>query len=179
MGEKILTNLQQRFVNCILKGMNQTDAYLEAGYKCTRSSARRNAARLMTNADILTEIIAGQKKAAEKAAMTAEELLYEEKIIGSSNIAKLFDENGVLIPPHKLPEDVAKTISGIDVKRNVDGSIIYKYRLWTKGQSLERSSRRLGLYKKDHMQKFKGLREILEEIDGKGRCLPSQDRKKA
>ncbi|MEJ2102927.1 MAG: terminase small subunit, partial [Desulfobacterales bacterium] len=56
MRKRNLTIQQKMFVYNILEGMNQTDAYLNAGYKCSRSAARRNAARLMTNADIKEKI---------------------------------------------------------------------------------------------------------------------------
>jgi phage terminase small subunit len=57
-----LTALQERFKNNILKGMNQTDAYLAAGYKCSWAAARRNAARLMTKDDIFQAIKKVQEK---------------------------------------------------------------------------------------------------------------------
>ena len=51
-----LTERQQRFVDEYLKDLNATQAYLRAGYKATESTARRNAARILTNADIFSAI---------------------------------------------------------------------------------------------------------------------------
>ena len=75
MAKKKPTHLQQRFINNILIGMNKTDAYLSAGYKCSRPAARANAVRLITNDSIRKEIEKAQKKAAEKVQLTQEYIL--------------------------------------------------------------------------------------------------------
>lgn len=51
-----LTIQQERFCEFVAAGDNQTDAYIKAGFKTTKESARRNAARMMTNDDILQRI---------------------------------------------------------------------------------------------------------------------------
>lgn len=44
------------FADEYIKTGNATDAYIKAGYKCSRSVARRNGNRLLTNADIKSYI---------------------------------------------------------------------------------------------------------------------------
>lgn len=146
MAKRKLTNLQQRFVNNILKGMNQTDAYLEAGYKCTRSAARRAAARLLTNVDIKNGIEKAQKKASDAAEVTQERILREEKRLAFLDPRKLVDETGTLLPLQKIPENVARAIVGLEVIRQVDGSLKYKYRFSDKGKSLERLEKHQGMF---------------------------------
>lgn len=51
-----LTPKQKLFADEYIKSGNATDAYVKAGYKCSRSTARRNGNRLLTNADIKSYI---------------------------------------------------------------------------------------------------------------------------
>jgi phage terminase small subunit len=126
--------------------MNQTDAYLAAGYKCSRSAARRAAARLLTNVDIKSAIEKVQGRAAEKAEITQTRILEEEGRLAFLNPQGLVNRNGKLLDLHELPEDVARAIVGLEVIRQNDGSLKYKYRFADKGKSLERLSRHLGMY---------------------------------
>jgi phage terminase small subunit len=134
------------FVYNILEGMNQTDAYLAAGYKCTRSAARRAAARLLTKVDVRSAIDRVQGRAAEKAEITQQRILEEEGRLAFLNPQNLVDKSGKLLDLHELPEDVARAIVGLEIVRQNDGSLKYKYRFTDKGKSLERLSRHLGMY---------------------------------
>jgi phage terminase small subunit len=147
MAQRKLTPLQKRFKNNILKGMNQTDAYLAAGYKCTRSAARRNAARLMmTNADIRNGIKEAQKKAADKAELTHERILREEMCLAFFNPQRLVDKKGKLIDLQKLPEDVARAIVGLEVITQPKDKLKFKYKFSDKGKSLDRLERIKGMF---------------------------------
>jgi hypothetical protein len=62
-----LNTRQERFCEFIAAGENQTDAYLNAGFKVPRDDARKHAARLMTNDGVqarITELRTPQTKAA-------------------------------------------------------------------------------------------------------------------
>ncbi len=150
MPKTELTPLQERFKNNILKGMNQTDAYLAAGYKCTRSAARRNAARLMTNADILTAIIAGQKRAADAAEITQERILREYAKIAFLDPTLLYDGNGHLKEVHKLDKAVAAAIGGMDIlkreTKNGNIEITKKIKLIDKKGALDSLARVKGMF---------------------------------
>ena len=64
---KPLNVRQARFCEFIAAGESQTDAYIKAGFNVDKSVARRNAARLLTNADIqkrLSELRKTQTQAA-------------------------------------------------------------------------------------------------------------------
>lgn len=146
MAKKGLTPLQERFVNNILKGMNQTDAYLAAGYKCTRSAARRNAARLMTNADIKTAIEHRRQKAAEKAEISQQRILEEESRLAFYDPKELFDKCGELKPIHQLSENIRRAIHGFEIIYTKLGDIKYKYKFADKGKSLNRLERIEGMF---------------------------------
>lgn len=47
---------QELFCQFVAAGTSQTEAYMKAGFKATKEAARRNAARMLTNADIKKRI---------------------------------------------------------------------------------------------------------------------------
>lgn len=47
-----LTDLQQKFCDYYIQTGNASDSYIKAGYKATGDSARVNASRLLTNANV-------------------------------------------------------------------------------------------------------------------------------
>ena len=94
---------QQRFIDHFLICGNASEAYLVAGYKCRSSSVRSNASQLLTNTDIAAEISRRRavldeqarkevEVAARRLRMTAEDVLEENAIIGSSSIAHFIIE---------------------------------------------------------------------------------------
>lgn len=64
--------------------------------------------------------------------VTAERVIKELARIAFANIADLYDENGALIPVHELPDDVAATISQIDVEISSRGPLSDKETFVTK-----------------------------------------------
>jgi phage terminase small subunit len=143
---KKLTPLQEKFVNNLLEGMHQDEAYIKAGYKARGEAARANASRLLTFANVKAALKERQKRAAEKAEVTHQRILEEEGRLAFLNPQGLVNENGKLLDLHELPEDVARAIVGLDVMRQTDGSLKYKYRFSDKGKSLERLERIVGMF---------------------------------
>ena len=142
-----LSNLQERFKNNILEGMNQTDAYLAAGYKCSRQAANANAVRLIANDSIQKAIKDAREKAADKAEISQERILREEGRLSFLDPMDLVDENGNQLPLHKLPNDVRRAIVGLEIIEGpIKGVVKYKYKFSDKGKSLERISKHLGMY---------------------------------
>ena len=64
---KKLSIQQERFKNNLLKGLNQKDAYIKAGYKARGAAAETHSSRLVRNGKFAAEL----KKAKEKAAVEA------------------------------------------------------------------------------------------------------------
>jgi hypothetical protein len=156
MGNRKLTNLQRRFVNNLLQGMHQDQAYIEAGYKARGAAARANASRLLTNDNVKKAIEAAQRRAAYKAEVTAERILREEMCLAFFNPQGLVDEEGKLLDLNILPEEVARAVTGLEVISQPKGKLKFKYRFSDKGKSLER------------LEKYKGMFAPLKhEITGK------------
>ncbi|MCG3462667.1 terminase small subunit [Xenorhabdus bovienii] len=78
-----LTKLQQKFALGILKGLNQIDAYKQAGYKAkTDESARASASEILTNLKVKTFLDAMNQEAVSDAVMTRQEALERLSTMG-------------------------------------------------------------------------------------------------
>jgi len=150
-----LTRNQRVFCDEFLTDRNGTRAYLVAYPKVKKEeTAQANASRMLRNAKVKAYIDAKLDELATRAHITAERVLQEEARLAFSDVRELFNEE-TPIPPHKLPEDVARAVAGMEVKerRLYEGGEhagterTYKYRLWDKGRALERLEKHLGLTK--------------------------------
>lgn len=114
-----LSNQQKLFCQEYLKlGMNGTQAYLNA-YKSVKkeATARTNASRLLTNANIQEYIKELQEKVEEKAIVSIEDIVKELYKIGFSNVKDLYDESGKLKEISTIDTNVASAISSIKVQQ--------------------------------------------------------------
>jgi len=148
------------YLNNLLKGMGQTDAYVKAGYSNNPRTVKTNASRLLANANFAKYYNKAKQRAANKAEATQARILREECRLAYSDLRQIFDGD-TTIPPDKLPEDVARAIGGVEITERVimgnDGEELmerkYKYKFWDKGRALERISKHLGMYKEHNDQK--------------------------
>ena len=146
MANRKLTDLQQCFVNNLLSGMHQDEAYVEAGYRARGAAARVNASRLLTKANVRAALDEGRKRASDKAEVTAERILREEMRLAFFDPARLVDKKGKLLPLHKLSQDIRRAIVGLEIIEQPKQNLKFKYKFSDKGKSLERLSRHLGMY---------------------------------
>ncbi|WP_426576692.1 terminase small subunit [Xenorhabdus stockiae] len=78
-----LTKLQQKFVLGILKGLNQTDAYKQAGGKAkTNESARATSCEILTNPNVKVFLDAMNQVAVSEAVMSRQEALERLSTMG-------------------------------------------------------------------------------------------------
>jgi phage terminase small subunit len=70
-----LTDKQEAFVREYMIDLNASQAYLRAGYNVNEATARANASRLLTKANILTRIEELQAERAKKLNIDAEWVL--------------------------------------------------------------------------------------------------------
>lgn len=82
---KELSFRHQIFCYKFIETQNATEAYLLAGYKVSREVARRNGARLLTNADIFSFIFNIQTKLIKASDVNLERIVYELSNIAFSN----------------------------------------------------------------------------------------------
>lgn len=116
-----LTGKHKKFADEYLIDLNATQAYLRAGYKCKEDVARRNASRLLTNADVQSYIEERQQKLQKKTGMDQEWVLNQYKY--------LYDENkdkDAQVAKSTL-DSVAKHLGMFTDKLQIDGNINYSY----------------------------------------------------
>lgn len=156
-----LSNQQKLFCQKYLElGMNGTQAYLNV-YKSVKkeATARTNASRLLTNANIQEYIRELQEKVEEKAVVTIEDIVKELSVIAfgdRTEIAKYKEEidkdpitgnetrycRVEITATDKLSENAKKMIAGY--KRNAVGINVETY---DKMKALELLGKYLGMFK--------------------------------
>lgn len=159
----VLSNNQKLFCQEYLKlGMNGTQAYLKVYKSCKKEeTARVNASRLLTNANIKEYITELQNEVKEKSVVTIQKIVDELSVIAfgdRTEIAKYSekvkkdpitgDETRYCIseitPTDKLSADAKKMIAGY--KKNAVGINVETY---DKMKALELLGKYLGMFKEE------------------------------
>jgi len=146
-----LTPLQQKFVNNLLKGMDQKNAYIKAGYKARGNSAESKASRLVRNGKVRAVYDKARESAAQKAEVSQQRIMEEYAKVAFLDPRQFFDEDGNLIPVHDLDEDVSAALGGMDVfhRRTASGDIetTKKIKFLDKKGALDSLARIMGMFK--------------------------------
>jgi len=140
--QKKLTPKQQRFIEEYLVDLNATQAAIRAGYSAKTAHVKGH--ELRTKFSLM--ISEAKEARSERTEITQDRVLQEEACLAFSDPRKIYDQDGNLLAPHELPEEVARAVSSFEVIELKDGKKKYKYRCWDKGKSLERIARHLGMY---------------------------------
>lgn len=148
----MLTPKQKRFVGEYLVDLNGTQAAIRAGYSVKGASVQ--ASLLLANPKVAELISEATRLRAEKVGVKAEDVLRELLRIGLADIGKAFNSEGGLLPFHEMPEDVRRSISGVDVDElwGSDGDsriqigTTKKVRFWDKTRGLEMLGKHLKLF---------------------------------
>jgi phage terminase small subunit len=170
----------EAFAQALAKGANQSDAYAQAGYKPCRQSA----SRLMTKADIAMRVKELQSAVVERFIVEEARVLQEAARIALADPRRCFDESGDLLPPKMWPDEVAATISSVEIDDRYDGAgdkrthyRVKKVRFWDKNSAIEKLMKHLGSFEKDNLQRAGALadlpRDELKMIEDKLRALIS------
>ena len=78
--------------------------------------------------------------------LTSERVLKELGCISFSDLVDFFDSDGFLIVhPRDLPEAARRAIAGFEALMQIDGSIKYKVKLWSKTEGLKQITSVLGM----------------------------------
>lgn len=143
-----LSPTQQRFVAEYLIDGNATQAYIRAGYKATEGAARRNAARLLTKADIRAALDIGMAKTLGRLEITRERVLNELARIAFADKRKLltWGPGGVrLIDSTALTDDDAAVVAEVSETTSATGGSL-KIKAHDKTKALELLGRHLALF---------------------------------
>ncbi len=69
------------------------------------------------------------------------------------DMQRLHNNNGDVLPIHKMDRDAAASIKDVKIRINDDGSYVYEYKLHDKVQALEKLARHLNLFAEDNRRK--------------------------
>jgi phage terminase small subunit len=110
---------QAAFVASYLRnGGNATQAAISAGY--SPRTAKVQGSALLSHPDVARELERARAAAAERIEASAERIVLELARLAFLDPAGMFDEAGELLPIHRMPADVRRCISSIDVEERTD-----------------------------------------------------------
>lgn len=147
-----LTDNQEAFVQALKRGLSQRAAYYEA-YPNSRnwkpSTVDSKASNLFKKGKVVArwhELTDKVKASAEqKCIATTDRVLQQLAEIGFADMRDLYDEEGQPLPPHRLPDRIARCITSVDTMIDSSGNAYYKYRLNPKDKSLALMAQILGM----------------------------------
>lgn len=145
--QRDLNERQRLFIEEYLKDYNAAGAYVRAGY--AKKGAKQSAYQLLTNPHIEQALAQAHKRREARIAITSDDVIRELAICGFSNLSKMF-ENGELKSLEDVPEDVQRSIAGIEVvtRKAGEGEVehVAKIKPWDKVGSLIALGRHFGLF---------------------------------
>jgi len=170
-----LTPKQVAFALAYCRLSNASAAYREvyAPKKATDKTINEAASRLLKNSKISARIAQVIEAAAKNTGLSIERTLREVARVSYSDVRKLFDKNGQLIPVHLLDADTAACIASVEVDEINSGEIVIghtkKIKHWDKNAALEKAMKYHGLYEADNKQTVPVLPPVLNIIAVAGR----------
>lgn len=151
---KELSPRQIEFCNEYFKDFNVAKAAMRAGYA---ESTANQGNGVSSQPGIKEYIDVNTKINSLNTNVTAEFVINEFNKLAKVRVTDLYDENGLLIPPHKLPEDIAAAVSKVTQKTielpNGTKVIEFSYQLHPKVAALDALGKHTGIYLKDNQQK--------------------------
>lgn len=112
-----LNDRQRAFVDAYLVDPNATKAAEAAGY--SKRTAQEQGSRLLSNAIVAAEIKRRQAQRADRAKLTAHEVLREIDTLASSDIGQVFDLDAEalrMLPMREWPAEARKAVASVKVK---------------------------------------------------------------
>lgn len=147
-----LTPKQQRFVEEYLVDLNGTQAAIRAGYSPKGASVQ--ACRLLALAKVQAAIQAGREALSRRTEITADAVLKELAKIGFADIRNIFREDGSLMAPTDMPDEIACAVASVEVVTVSKGEgmveHVAKVKLADKRAALVDLGKHLGLFTTKH-----------------------------
>lgn len=144
-------------------GRNGTEAAREAGFGGKPAALAVRASELLARDDVKAMIDARTRKAMEAAELTTDNWAKEVAALAFFRPGDLYDEDGNLIPVHKLPSNIQAAIAAVDP---LGGSILggKATKIWDKTAALGLAARHLGLFEKDNAQRAENVRVLVQLV---------------
>lgn len=177
-----LSPKQAKFVEEYLLDLNATQAAIRAKY--SPKMADKIGSQLLGKTRVAEAIQKAMAARSKRTEISQDRVLQEYAKLAFLDPRKFYDEDGRLVPIHKLPADVAAAIAGMDVFSEKIGekdgvpeyAEVRKIKLADKKGALDSVARHLGMFNDKVRQEVVGegggpvkvsiVRDILAEIDG-------------
>lgn len=151
-NERKLTPKQAAFCAEYLIDLNATQAAIRSGY--SQKTAGSVGAENLTKPEIQHEVSRLMNERAKRVEVTADTVLSEILKVAIVDIGGAFRDDGSLKAIHEMPEDLRRSISGLDVYEEFAGKgedreqigVTKKIRFWDKTKALEMLGRHLRLF---------------------------------
>lgn len=135
---------------------------------------------LLRKPHVQEAIKARQRMMAHRSGITRDRVIQECARLAFSDIRKLFREDGTLIPPGELCDDIAPAVASVEVYEEYIGQgaertlagYTKKVKLWDKNSSLEKLLKYLGLEGPDKQSDVAALMSAIASSQNAGRLKP-------
>lgn len=148
---KKLTEKERRFIGEYLITLNANDAAKKAGF--SSSVAASKAYQWVSNGKVKPHVYSAVQAAIRnretRTEITQDRVLKELARIGFSDLRGLIDDDGGIKPPSEWTDDVAASVSSLEIVQSGEGAQLHKIRTYDKNQALEKLAKHLGLYEGD------------------------------
>lgn len=149
-----LSPRHRRFVEEYIIDYNATAAYLRAGFRGTRETARRNAHVLLTNTDVDKAVKEAEQVALERVRIRQHEVFSELRNVAFSNVDDyVVDNEGNITLREDVDRSAYRAISSIQKKtttrtRGEDSETTHdvKITLWNKNEALRMAGQTQGMF---------------------------------
>ena len=140
----MLTPRQQRFAAEYLVDLNATQAARRAGY--SERTAHAQGRRLLQEPHVSAWVNQLLDERSTRLEVTADRVVAELAKIAFADPRSLFDADGVLLPIHRVPNEVAQAIATMEVTTDAGGTLkVTKIRFCDKVAALTLLARHLGM----------------------------------
>lgn len=160
-----LTAKQERFIQEYLVDLNATAAYKRAGYSGKGNVAEAAASRLLRNVQVQAEVAKRTKTTAAKYELTQELIIRSIVQELAFDPAKLYGQDGQLLPITDLPEDVRMALTSIEFEQHgsPEAPVFVRKVKWAQRQGArEQAMKHMGLFEKDNKQRHP-IQEMSDE----------------
>jgi len=133
-----LTEKQREFAVNLVKGLSESDAYQAAFPDCRSPREAKNRGRKLARVPKVAEFCAAiRDKTLDLSDISVRQLNREIARIGFSDLRKLFDSNGEILPPEQWPDDVAAAVSSYKEEVSPNGQRLKReVKMWDKPGAL-------------------------------------------
>ncbi len=152
MATPKLTPKQAAFCAEYLIDLNAAAAARRAGF--SEKAAHVQAGTLMKKPHVQAEIQRLMAERSKRTEITQDSVIREIAKLAFGDIRKLFDDQGALLPVQDWPDDIAPTVSSVEIDELWQGfgenrtqiGETKKVKFWDKGKALEMLGRHLKLF---------------------------------